>query len=318
MWLKFKKLGCYIIIILLLPYVVTVFLNGPSIATSSRVDDTYVKVKNGEKEVDMSIEEYCIGKMAKEIPADYETEALKAQAILVRTAVYKKIKETGSNTVLEDEFWTTKEMEKEWGAGKYSGNYDKLKSAWKATEGKVLMYGDNLANTPFCRLTNGSTRDGKEVLGSEDYPYLKIKECPLDIEAKEQIQTTTMEDMDAEVTTLDTAGYVTGVRVGQENVSGEEFRTTYGLASSCFTLQKYEGKLRVTTRGVGHGLGLSQYTANQMAKKNKTCEEILQFFFEGTDMKEVADIVLDPDMKEEEGQTQEQQPETPQEQDAQQ
>ncbi len=290
---KIKQFGCYVIIIVLLPYVVTVFMNGSSISTSSRVDETCVKVKNGDEEIEMSIEEYCIGKMAKEIPAAYEPEALKAQAVLVRTAVYKNIKETGSNTVLEDEFWTTKEMKKQWGAAKYSQNYNHIKDAWQDTEGQVLMYGENLANTPFCRLTNGSTRDGKEVLGSEDYPYLKIRECPLDIEAKEQIRTITIDDMDAEVTTLDTAGYVTGVRVGEENVSGEEFRNTYGLASSCFTLQKYDGKLRITTRGVGHGLGMSQYTANEMAKKESKYDEILQYFFEGTELKEVAEILLD-------------------------
>ena len=290
---KIKQFGCYVIIIVLLPYVVTVFMNGSSISTSSRVDETNVKVKNGDEEMEMSIEEYCVGRMAKEIPESYEPEALKAQAVLVRTAVYKNIKDTGSNTVLEDEFWTTKEMKKQWGAAKYSQNYNKMKDAWQDTEGQVLMYGENLANTPFCRLTNGSTRDGKEVLGSEDFPYLKIKECPLDIEAREQIRTITIDDMDAEVTTLDTAGYVTGVRVGEENVSGEEFRNTYGLASSCFTLQKYDGKLRITTRGVGHGLGMSQYTANEMAKKNNTYDEILQYFFEGTQLKEVAEILLD-------------------------
>lgn len=290
---KLKQIGCYIIIIVLLPYVVTVFLNGPSIATSNRVDDTYVKVKNEDKEVEMSIEEYCIGKMAKEIPAEYKAEALKAQAVLVRTAVYKKIKDTGSSTVLEDEFWTAKEMEKQWGASSYSKNYNKLEKAWKETEGQVLLYGEDLANTPFSRLTNGSTRDGKEVLGTEDYPYLKIKDCPLDIEAREQIQTTVIDDMDAEVVSLDTAGYVTVVRVLEEQVSGEEFRTTYGLASSCFTMQKYDGKLRITTRGVGHGLGMSQNTANEMAKNGSTCEEILEYFFEGTQIREVAEILLE-------------------------
>lgn len=290
---RLKKIGCYMLIIVLLPYVVTMFLNGSSIADSAPADDTYVKVKTGGKEVEMSIEEYCIGKLAKEIPVSYEPEALKAQAVLVRTTVYKKIKETGSNTVLEDEFYTVKELEKQWGARQYGKNYNKLEDAWKETNGQVLMYGENLANTPFCRLTNGSTRDGKEVLGGEDYPYLKIKECPLDIEAKEQMQTVTLDDMDAEVTAADTAGYVTGVRVGSEQVSGEEFRTTYELPSSCFTLQKYEGKLRVTTRGVGHGLGMSQYTANKMAKKGNTYEEILQYFFEGTEKKEVAEILLE-------------------------
>ena len=157
--------------------------------------------------------------------------------------------------------------------------------------GQVLTYENALAKTPFCRLSNGSTRDGREALGSKDYPYLKIVDCPLDIESKEQIQTITIDDMDAEVTGVDTAGYVLSVRVGNDTVSGEEFRTNYHLASSCFSFQKYDGKLRITTRGIGHGLGLSQYTANQMAKEGKSMEEILAHFFEGTELKEGVEIV---------------------------
>lgn len=303
---KFKKFGCYVIIIILLPYVVTVFLNGPSITSYSHVDETYVKVKvadaSGDEAaggdatagtvVEMPIEEYCVGMLAKEIPASYEEEALKAQAILVRTDVYKKINESGSDTVLEDDFWTQKQMEKAWG-GKYSKYYHKLEKVWSETEGQVLNYGDTLALTPFFRLSNGWTRDAKEVLESEDYPYLKIVECPDDIEAEKQLQTVTVDDMDVEITATDTAGYVLNVRVGQENVSGEEFRNTYKLASGCFTLQRCNGQIRITTRGIGHGLGLSQYEANQMAKNGKTYEEILQYFFEGTEIKEVAEILLD-------------------------
>lgn len=288
---RLKKIGCYLIIIVLLPYIVTVFMNGPAIPTDTTVDTTYVKVKKDDTELELPLEEYCIGRMAKEIPADYEEEALKAQAVIVRTSVYKSIKEGGTQVVLEDDFWTEEEMRQQWGSS-YSGHYRKMQNAWNDTEGQVVMYGENLANTPFTRLTNGNTRDGKEVLGSEDYPYLKIKDCPLDIEAAEQIQTVTVDDMDAEATAMDTAGYVTSVRVGQETVNGEEFRQTYGLASSCFILQKYDGKLRITTRGVGHGLGLSQYTANEMAKEGKDVSEILQYFFEGTEIKEVAEIVI--------------------------
>ena len=303
---KFKKFGCYVIIIILLPYVVTVFLNGPSITSYSHVDETYVKVKVADASgdvaaggdatagtvVEMPIEEYCVGMLAKEIPASYEEEALKAQAILVRTDVYKKINESGSDTVLEGDFWTQKQMEKAWGS-KYSKYYHKLEEVWSETEGQVLNYGDTLALTPFFRLSNGWTRDAKEVLESEDYPYLKIVECPDDIEAEKQLQTVTVDDMDAEITATDTAGYVLNVRVGQENVSGEEFRNTYKLASGCFTLQRCNGPIRITTRGIGHGLGLSQYEANQMAKNGKAYEEILQYFFEGTEIKEVAEILLD-------------------------
>lgn len=288
---KLKKMGCYIIIIVLLPYVVTVFLNGPSIETAAPADEMEVMVKQGEKEIQLPLDEYGIGRMAKEIPASYEEEAIKVQAILVRTAVYKQLKEEGSEAVLADDFWTEKEMKEEWGSRKFSEYYRKMENAWQETEGQVVMYGEELANTPFTRLTNGSTRDGKEVLGSEDYPYLKIKECPLDIESKDQIRTVTTEDMDAEIKETDTAGYVTSVRVGEETMSGEEFREKYKLDSSCFIFQKYDRKMRITTRGVGHGLGLSQYTANEMAKEEKTTEEILQYFFEGTEIREVAEII---------------------------
>ncbi len=311
---RFKQFGYYLIIIVLLPYVITVFINGPSITVSSHVDGTYVKVRldkkqseeagrqgadtdssnisSGESSVaELPIEDYCIGIMAKEVLPGYEKEMLKAQAVLVRTDIYRQIEKEGSDIVLEDSFWTKKQMEKAWGVTKYSRYYNKLRSAWRDTEGQVLMYDGKLAKTPFFRLSNGSTRDGKEVLGKK-YPYLKIIECPLDIESEEQIQTVTLEDMDAEVEKCDTAGYVLSVRVGKEKISGEEFRTNCHLASSCFTLQKYNGKLRITTRGVGHGLGMSQNTANEMAKKGDKYEEILEEFFEDTELKEVTDIVL--------------------------
>lgn len=313
MWQRLKQLGCYLIIIVLLPYVITVFINGPSIVASSNIDGMYVNVNVGEsgggtgesgggtgesggddtksgKVTQMSMEDYGIGIMAREIPVNYEKETLRAQAVLVRTEIYRKIEQEGSGGTFENSFWTQKQMEEEWGAARYFQYYNKLKNAWRDTEGQVLMYEGKLVRTPFCRLTNGSTRDGGEVLG-EETPYLKIKECPEDIEAQDQIQTKTIEDMDAEVIKCDTAGYVLTVRVGKEEVSGEEFRSSYHLASSCFTLQKYNGKLRITTRGAGHGLGMSQNSADRMAKDGKDYKEILEYFFEGTELKEVADIV---------------------------
>lgn len=288
---KIKQIVSYTLIILLLPYILTIFLSGPSVATGAKVDDTYVRVKvDEEQEMELSLEEYGIGILAKDIPVEYEEEALKAQAVLVRTSLYKNIHEQGTDVVLTEEFWSQEDMEKAWGVGQYSKNYRRLKRAWEDTREQVLLYEDALATTSFFRLSNGSTRDGKETLGKE-YPYLKIVDCPADIESVEQIQTTTIDDIDAEVKQCDTAGYVLKVRVGDEIVSGEEFRQNYHLASSCFSLQSYEGKLRITTRGVGHGVGMSQYTANEMAAAGSSYEEILEYFFAGTSLREVADIV---------------------------
>ena len=80
---------------------------------------------------------------------------------------------------------------------------------------------------------------------------------------------------------------------GEETVSGESFRDTYDLASSCFELQEFEANTRAVTKGLGHGLGLSQHTANEMAKEGKNYKEILAYFFEGTEVKEVAEILWD-------------------------
>lgn len=263
---------------------------------ASKADETMVKIKKNGK---LPVEEYCIGMLARDMPADYEKEALKAQAVLIRTEVYRMIQEAGEGGTLPeeaaDEFWTEKQMKSEWGM-RYAENYRKLKNALESTAGQVLFYGDGLAMTPFFNLSNGYTRNMKEVLGKEEYPYLKIVECPEDVNAEDEIQTVVLtekdiETLDAEIQETDSVGYVLKIRVGDNVMSGEEFRNKYHLASSCFTLQRYNGKIRVTTRGIGHGIGMSQYMANEMAKEKKGYRKILKYFFEGTDIKEVTEII---------------------------
>ena len=295
---KVKQAGCWLLIIVLLPYIITVFIDGPKVITASKADETMVKIKKNGK---MPVEEYCIGVLARDMPADYEKEALNAQAVLVRTEVYRMIQEAGGDGTLPeeaaDEFWTEKQMKSAWGM-QYAENYRKLKNALESTAGQVLFYGNNLAMTPFFYLSNGYTRDAKEVLGKEEYPYLRIVECPEDEKAQEEIQTVVLTEqdtgtLDVEIQETDSVGYVLKIRVGDNVMSGEEFRNKYRLASSCFTLQQYNGKLRVTTRGAGHGIGMSQYTANEMAKQKKGYRKILKYFFDGTDIKEVTEIIKD-------------------------
>ena len=81
------------------------------------------------------------------------------------------------------------------------------------------------------------------------------------------------------------------MRVGEEIISGEAFREKYHLASSSFILQNTMENCDIITCGVGHGYGMSQYTANEMAKKGKTYKEILGYFYKKTKIREVAEIV---------------------------
>lgn len=288
---RYGQLFSTVVAIILLPYIVTVFINGPAVLTGAEVGEDYLFVEVDGKSREIPVEEYAIGILAREIPVTYEKEALEAQAVMLRTRMYKQITEEGKSSIFTDKYFEEKEMRKQWGRVKYEEYRAALRDVWQATEGQVLTYGDVLITTPFHQLSNGRTRSGNEVFGGEGYPYLQIRECPKDVEAMDQTQTMLIEKGDYEVISTDSAGYVLQIREGEKTITGEEFRQEKGLASACFALQEYEDKIRVITQGNGHGIGLSQNMANEMAKEGKTHEEILAYFFADTVIREVAEIL---------------------------
>lgn len=96
----FRQAGYFAAILILLPYVVTILLNGRSSLAQDNGTSPYVTVKSDEKNRKISLDEYGIGILAKEIEGDAEEEALKAQAVLIRTSIYKSIQDEGTSTVL--------------------------------------------------------------------------------------------------------------------------------------------------------------------------------------------------------------------------
>ncbi len=103
----FRQAGYFVAILILLPYVVTILLNGRSSLAQDNGTSPYVTVKSDEKNRKISLDEYGIGILAKEIEGDAEEEALKAQAVLIQTSIYKKsIQDEGTSTVLTKEYWT--------------------------------------------------------------------------------------------------------------------------------------------------------------------------------------------------------------------
>lgn len=269
---RIKKAFAILIIIVLLPYIITIFMNGEKAQSDKKT--------NGVNEL---LKAHCISVLAKEVSSDYEDEMIKAQALLVRTTVYKQVEEFGKTIMEQENFGDISDIDAAW--------YRKLEQIWDETENEVIMYQEKLALVPFHQVSNGKTRNAKEALGSEDYPYLQIRECPKDVAANNQMESKFIEVKGAKVASTDTAGYALTVTVGEETMTGENFRDKYALASSCFELQEFEANTRVITKGVGHGLGLSQYTANEMAKEGQGYKEILQYFFVGTEVKEVAEIL---------------------------
>lgn len=318
---KIKSFFSFLSILLLLPYIITVFINGVNLEVIGMGKGPYVKVetiaKNGEKEVKaVAWKEYFPGVLAKTIPMTYGTEAIKAQAVVLRTSLFQKLEQSQEEIIFTENWLSAEEMEKKWGSDRFREYYEKLMQAVNETEYQVLFYGENYAWTPFHMSSNGKTRSGNEVMGTEGFPYLKVKECESDKEAEDEMQVTTysyeevkkycqpfmtavqgeeeakkvLKFEDFEIKTNDSAGYVLQMRIGDSSCTGDQFRDALSLPSSSFTLQDDGGKLKITTMGNGHGLGMSQWTAKKMAEEGKTYEEILQYFFEGTAIGEVEEI----------------------------
>ena len=312
---KLKSFAAFLIILILFPYIISVFVNGADVRKNDD-DIFYVQVKVPDtKEADGVMEinwtDYLAGILALEMPSDYEPEAMKAQAVLIRTQLYRSA-ENSENKILSEDFLTREQMQEKWGADRGSAYYEKCVRAVEETDDTVLMYNGAYAWTPFHQSSSGMTRSAAEVMGSEEFPYVAVRECPLDKEAEDEIQVfhfsseeiqTLCRDFlvaaednekaeagytyaDFEITAYDSAGYVSRLRIGNTVCTGDQFRDALSLPSSAFSFSEAgEGELQITTTGKGHGLGMSIWTAEQMAKEGKTYDEILVFFFEGTELK---------------------------------
>lgn len=311
---KLKSAAAFLIILILLPYIVSVFVSGTGVRADRKEEETYVQVKTEDARGEIQTEElgwteYLVGILAEDLPRDTEHEAVKAQAVLVRTSLYQTLSK--EDKTLESDYLTRMEMQEKWGLSDYQEIYDSYVQAVEETDNLVLWYGDGYPWVPFHQSSNGMTRSAEEVTGSKDYPYIAAKECPLDKEAEDEIQVFSFgyseiqekcrdflvaaegEDEarqgysfeDFEIQSRDSSGYVQKLRIGKTVCTGDQFRDALSLPSSDFSFSEDGNKMKITTSGKGHGLGMSLWTANEMAKEGKTCEEILNFFFEGTSLK---------------------------------
>ncbi len=243
--------------------------------------------------VTVSNEEFAIGGVAAEMPPTFEPEALKAQAVLVRTDIYRQIQTGGNKEAVQGNFWNREEMQEAWG-GKDGIYYRKFQDAWQETEGQILTWQGQPAYVPFFRLSIGCTRDGKEVFHSADYGYLKSVESSQDREAPDYVNSTYVSASQLPARLVikkrDSAGYVTALTADGSWLEGESFREGMHLASADFSMQKVGNAVRFLCKGKGHGLGFSQYGGNEMAKEGSSWEEILEAYFPEMELQNINSV----------------------------
>lgn len=268
-----------IFVFLLVPYLITVIYSGREACPVSK---------------EITMEEYLPAVTASEISWNYDKAAIEAQTVIARGNLYLKWREGEQEEILEE---ASKNLKKRDMRGEELKKFQKFQKAAVDTRGKVLALEGAVKNIPYHALSQGRTRDGKEVLG-EGFSYLPSVETEKDIESPLYIQGRYFsvkelekaiqdrypgfsmgEEKTGEIQAADSAGYVMEVRLGNQEFQGERIKEILNLPSSCFTIQILGDEFRFLCKGIGHGMGMSQYTAQEMAKEGKNFEEILKYFF---------------------------------------
>lgn len=261
------------------------------------------------------LESYVVGVVASEMPANFEPEALKAQALAARTFTANKLihESTSENydvtdTVSDQVFKNEAELKQQWGAD-YTENINKIKEAVQATSGEIITYEGTPINAAFFSTSNGHTENSEDYWENE-LPYLRSVESPWDEEAspvfldQQTFTFTQVEDalnidlpenssISMETTTTD-SGRVGQLELEGNTFSGKEIRTIFGLSSSDFVIEQNNNHLTFTTEGNGHGVGMSQYGANGMAKEGTGYQDIIHHYYTDVDITNISEIEAQP------------------------
>ncbi len=253
--------------------------------------------------------DYLIGAVAAEMPVSWPDEALKAQAVACHSYIlYCRDHRAGA-----DDPWLTVDparrqgcltdavLHSYWGTA-YEENYARLSAVVAPVAGAVLCYDGAPAAASYFAISNGQTEASENVWDAA-LPYLQPVDSSTDRAAQDYEVTVTLsaEQVSAALASalgLSTAGldpadwfgaasytpsgYVASLPVCGQTVTGTALRAALGLRSACFSIAWQDGDFSITTRGYGHGVGLSQWGAKAMAEAGKSWIEILAYYFPGT------------------------------------
>lgn len=261
------------------------------------VNSTTKEIKELESETitittDKELEDYLVSVVACEMPALYETEALKAQAIASRTyALYQRDINNVALTKQDQCVSTESDLKEKWQEN-YDTYYNRIASSVKETEGLVMNLDNKLFKSFYFSTSNGYTEDSMTVFKEGD---LKSVDSTWDKENKNYEVTTsfTKSDLEAKlgpftninITKRSNTNHVEELMIDETSVTGIKFRKLLGLRSTDFDIAIQGDNYEITTRGYGHGVGMSQYGANMLAKEQKTASEILKYYYGNIEIK---------------------------------
>lgn len=264
----------------------------------------------------VAFEDYVKGVVASEMPSNFEKEALKAQAVAARTyslSRYLRTQQSGNpsahpgapvcDTVHCQVYQDKQGLKKAKGAPWMKSDWKKISAAVEETKGQLIYYNGKIVEQAlFHSSSGGKTEDCKDVF-TASVPYLVSVNSPYEQDATHKNEKTTftisqftskmksacpnksfgsVTSSNIKILSHSKGGRVEKIKIGNATVTGTIVRSALGLYSSNFTISIAKGKITFTTKGSGHGVGMSQYGANGMAKAGYGYKDILTHYYKGT------------------------------------
>lgn len=300
-----KKILLFSSLIIFIPFIiVTVFIRDDEI-TFNFSQNSVVRVYD-EESGNISyvpIEEYVVGVVAGEMPIEFELEALKAQAVAARSYVMIQMERNVKkdydvvDTVVNQVYLDKEHLMTVWKSS-YTENINKVKMAVLETKGEYVSYNGKVAETLFFSTSPGVTENSEDVFTNK-VAYLRSVESTWDEISPVYTTNTTYtleefynllnldysEDLNIEITNKTSTGRIKKIKINDKELTGSYVCSKLGLKSTFFEIIKEDNKIIIKNKGYGHGVGMSQYGAQGMAKAGYTYQDILKHYYTGIEIK---------------------------------
>lgn len=303
-----KKIILIILAIIFIPYIiVSLFIKTDDIKFYY-TEGMNVRVKREEKGVieNVPFEDYVVGVLAGEMPVNFELEALKAQSVAARTYVMKKMSDNKNedydivDTVQNQVYISDEELRDKW-KDKYQERINKIKTAVLETKGEYLSYNGKLIEAFFFSTSVGKTENSEDVF-KQALPYLRSVDSTWDEEVSpvfndskeyslqeffERLNLKYSDQIKVEVLSTTSTGRIKNIKINGKKFTGSEVYKDLSLRSTFFDINQVGSNVIITTKGYGHGVGMSQYGALAMAKKGYKYDEILKYYYQNVQIEKI-------------------------------
>ena len=300
-----KKILLFSSLIVFIPFIiVSVFIRDDEI-TFNFSQNSIVRVLNEETNTInyVPIEEYVVGVVAGEMPVSFEIEALKAQAVAARSYVMIQMqrnikKDYDVVDTVKNQVYLDKEYLMTVWKDSYTEKINKVKTSVLETKGEYISYDGKVAEALFFSTSPGVTENSEDVFKNK-VPYLRSVDSTWDQISPVYNSNTTYklekfynllnlhynEDLNIEITDKTSTGRVKKIKINGKELTGSDVCSKLGLRSTFFEIIKEDNKIIIKNKGYGHGVGMSQYGAQGMAKVGYTYQDILKHYYTGIEIK---------------------------------